>query len=333
MSNEIKATSFRLVEDDLLKFREIAEEHGLNQAEMFQCLLNNFEMSRAKGMITDRAKEIETFQSTVNTLVGMFVNSLAINQTSEERIRETLSLELNTKDKTIAELQDREKLLKVKLDDTHKELDKCTDQLHRLLVRSDKQDKDIEQKDGVIATQQEQINTLNSIVAEYRIYKEENEALKKKNKEFADQITENTHILSDLKSKMKDLDSMKEFYKSESEIAKSELKAATQENKELSKAHKDEIRGLTIAHKEEIERTKQSHNEEIERLKKELTERFEEETKHRVELETGRLQIRISQLELELERAAGRESKIQDEYNTLEKVYEALHSEINEDDK
>lgn len=36
----------------------------------------------------------------------MFINSLVINQTSEERIRETLSLKLSTKDKTIADLQD-----------------------------------------------------------------------------------------------------------------------------------------------------------------------------------------------------------------------------------
>ena len=36
----------------------------------------------------------------------MFINSLAINQTSEKRIRETLSLELNTKDKTLADLQE-----------------------------------------------------------------------------------------------------------------------------------------------------------------------------------------------------------------------------------
>lgn len=36
----------------------------------------------------------------------MFINSLVINQTSEERISETLSLELNTKDKTIVDLQE-----------------------------------------------------------------------------------------------------------------------------------------------------------------------------------------------------------------------------------
>ncbi|MGL5087338.1 MAG: hypothetical protein ACRC68_16755, partial [Clostridium sp.] len=112
MSNEIKAVSFRLVEEDIQKFREIADQQGLNQAEMFQGLMNSFEMAKAKGQITDRAKEIEIFQDTVNNLMGMFINSLAINQSSEERIREVLSLELNTKDKTIADLQEYKEKMK-----------------------------------------------------------------------------------------------------------------------------------------------------------------------------------------------------------------------------
>ena len=114
MSNEIKATSFRLNDEDIKKFREIADENGLNQAEMFKSVLNSFEMAKAKGLISDRSKEIETFQETINGLVGMFINSLSINQTSEERIKETLSLELNTKDKTITDLQEQKEDLKEK---------------------------------------------------------------------------------------------------------------------------------------------------------------------------------------------------------------------------
>ena len=64
-SDSIKTTSFRLLEEDITKFREYAEEQGLNQGEMFQSMLNSFEMVKAKGKITDRAKEIEVFQGTV----------------------------------------------------------------------------------------------------------------------------------------------------------------------------------------------------------------------------------------------------------------------------
>ena len=81
------------------------KEFDLTQAETFQAIINSFEMAKAKNLITDRAKEIEVFQSTVNNLTSMFISSLAINQTSEERIRESLSAELNTKDKLISNLQ------------------------------------------------------------------------------------------------------------------------------------------------------------------------------------------------------------------------------------
>ncbi|MGL6119396.1 MAG: hypothetical protein ACRC0V_02720, partial [Fusobacteriaceae bacterium] len=142
MSNEIKAVSFRLIEEDIQKFREVAEQQGLNQAEMFQSLMNSFEMAKAKGQITDRAKEIEVFQDTVNNLVSMFINSLAINQTSEERIRETLSLELNTKDKTIADLQEyKEKMKSAAKENDEKvvELDKMVKELTASLEKTTKE--------------------------------------------------------------------------------------------------------------------------------------------------------------------------------------------------
>lgn len=48
MSNQLKSSSFRLKKDDLEKFRGFTEDNGFNQAEMFNALINNFEMARAK---------------------------------------------------------------------------------------------------------------------------------------------------------------------------------------------------------------------------------------------------------------------------------------------
>ena len=120
---EIKGTSLRVNEDDLKKFKEYMKEFDLTQAETFQAIINSFEMAKAKNLITDRAKEIEVFQSTVNNLTSMFISSLAINQTSEERIRESLSAELNTKDKLISNLQE----------DKDKYKDKITIKVHHYI--------------------------------------------------------------------------------------------------------------------------------------------------------------------------------------------------------
>lgn len=292
MSNEIKAASFRLNDEDIKKFREIADENGLNQAEMFKSILNSFEMAKAKGLISDRAKEIETFQETINGLVGMFINSLSINQTSEERIRETLSLELNTKDKTIADLQEQKEELKEKLKEIsskNKELDSSAKELNTKLETTLNE---LEQKTKAIDSQQEQINTLNSIITEYKEFKETNKELEKLNKnleknniELKNSLTDTEHKNIDVLQKLENITEMKNFYKNELEKMQLELKAQIKVSKEMEQSHKEEINSikselkevqqdnkialeaLKTAHKEEIKKKEDERTEEVKNLK------------------------------------------------------------------
>ena len=317
MSNEIKAVSFRLAEDDIQKFREFADEQGLNQAEMFQSLMNSFEMAKAKGMITDRAKEIEVFQDTVNTLMNMFINSLAINQTSEERIRETLSLELNTKDKTIADLQSREKDLKIEFERIDKDLDKSLKTGNELAVNLENANKEIEQKNNIINNQQEQINTLNSIVTEYKSYKDINKELELRNIELNNKITDALHSNSDLQSKIENLENIKEFYKVEVESLKNEIKEVNKNIKDIEKSHKDEIKDLNNSHREELNVLEDKYKSEIEELKKELTEKFNEDMKNKIEFEKSKYQ-------LELDKAISKEQLLKVKYENLKEKYDNL---------
>lgn len=317
MSNEIKAVSFRLAEDDIQKFREFADEQGLNQAEMFQSLMNSFEMAKAKGMITDRAKEIEVFQDTVNTLMNMFINSLAINQTSEERIRETLSLELNTKDKTIADLQSREKDLKIEFERIDKDLDKSLKTGNELAVNLENANKEIEQKNNIINNQQEQINTLNSIVTEYKSYKDINKELELRNIELNNKLTDTLHSNSDLQSKIENLENIKEFYKSEVESLKNEIKEVNKNIKDIEKSYKDEIKDLNNSHREELNVLEDKYKSEIEELKKELTEKFNEDMKNKIEFEKSKYQ-------LELDKAISKEQLLKVKYENLKEKYDNL---------
>ena len=317
MSNEIKAVSFRLAEDDIQKFREFADEQGLNQAEMFQSLMNSFEMAKAKGMITDRAKEIEVFQDTVNTLMNMFINSLAINQTSEERIRETLSLELNTKDKTIADLQSREKDLKREFERIDKDLDKSLKTGNELAVNLENANKEIEQKNNIINNQQEQINTLNSIVTEYKSYKDINKELELRNIELNNKLTDTLHSNSDLQSKIENLENIKEFYKSEVESLKNEIKEVNKNIKDIEKSYKDEIKDLNNSHREELNVLEDKYKSEIEELKKELTEKFNEDMKNKIEFEKSKYQ-------LELDKAISKEQLLKVKYDNLKEKYDNL---------
>ncbi|MGL4741920.1 MAG: hypothetical protein ACRC41_14175 [Sarcina sp.] len=279
MSNEIKAASFRLNDADIKKFREIADEKGLNQAEMFKSILNSFEMAKAKGLISDRAKEIETFQETINGLVGMFINSLSINQTSEERIRETLSLELKTKDKTIADLQEQKENLKEKFKEISlksKELESSSKEVNFKLETALNE---LEQKTKAIDSQQEQINTLNSIIAEYREFKEINKELEKLNKslekdniELKNSLTNTEHKNKDVLQKLENIENMRDFYKNELEILKLEIKEQLKLTKEIEQSHKNEVNSMKLEIKEQnniLKNTEENYKNEINEIKSE----------------------------------------------------------------
>ena len=310
MSDEIKAVSFRLIEEDIQKFREIAEQQGLNQAEMFQGLMNSFEMSRAKGQITDRAKEIEVFQDTVNNIVTMFINSLAINQTSEERIRETLSLELNTKDKTIADLQE----YKEKMKSAAKVNDEKIAELE-LLVKDhraslEKTTKELDQKNIIVDNQQDQINTLNSIVTEYKQYRDLNKELELTNNELNTKITDVLHCNANLEDKIINVENMKEFYKNEVDSLKAEIKDLNTNIKEIDKSNKVEIKAIEKAHKEDLKTIETEYKAEVSKLKKELTKQFKEDLDNKLEVEK-------SKHKSELDMSRNKEQLLQEKYNGI----------------
>lgn len=319
MSSEIKAVSFRLSEEDIKKFREVADEQGLNQAEMFQSLMNNFEMAKAKGMITDRAKEIEVFQDTVNNLVSMFINSLAINQTSEERIRETLSLELKTKDKTIEDLQEYKEKSKLELKEWKEELEELKKIKEQLELNLEKNNKELEEKNNLIIMHQEQINTLNSIVTEYKSYKEINKELELENNELKNKITDVLHSNSDFQSKIENLESIKEFYKSEVESLKNEIKEVNKNIKDIEKSHKDEIKVLNNTHRKELNVLDDKYKADIEKLKKEFTNKFNEDMNNKIEFEKSKHQ-------LELDKAISKEQLLKVKYESLKEKYDNLNN-------
>ncbi|MEE0930562.1 MAG: hypothetical protein UIM53_06135 [Acutalibacteraceae bacterium] len=302
MSNEIKAVSFRLSEEDVQRFREFAEEQGMNQAEMFQALMNNFEMAKAKGIITDRAKEIETFQATINNLVNMFINSLAVNQTSEERIRETLSLELHTKDGMILDLQSRNTTLDSLLDECKQSVARYSAQVKDLTTKVNEYKSDLAQKNSTIFDYQRQITTLNGVIEEYKGYKEEAASSKAKYDELILKFSDVSHANADLKSKLVDMERMRDFYKEQAETTKAELKEAHTEAKEMAAANKKEIAAIN-----------DNHVAELEKVKNEITERLNVNMQNEI-------QIKASKYELEIEKLNNQIKMLQTEINNSKKT-------------
>lgn len=296
--------SFRLEPDAVQNFREIANQNGVKHHEMFTGLINNFKMSKAKDNIPDRAKEIEIFQSTMNKAINMFMNSLEINQNAEERIRDSLALELNTKDKTISDLQEFKENAKITLKQNKELLADITDLNKDLEEKIAKLETELAEKNNIIINMQQQVNTLNTLVAEYTEFKTENKKLATQNNVLEDQIKNLQHEKIDLQSKLENAEKLQNFFAKQSEELNIEIKKLNKEIKdeikEIEAAHKQEIKLLETAYKKEYKQTlkeletqhkaniielNEFNKEEINAIKKELTSNFKAELAEKLEAE------------------------------------------------
>ena len=209
----IKPATFRLNEDDINRFKEFASQNSLNQQEAFTSLLNTLELNNAKSSLGGRANSIEAFQTTVNNLVKFYINSLEENTTTEDRIREELSLQLITKDKTIADLQNKLQEFKdgkVILDDN---IDNLSNKNKELQEQLSKVQNDIKDKDKYIDNLRQQNELLTNTLNEYKEYKEINIKLDIDNKELKSENITLNNSNKQLEDKIKNDADMLEFYK------------------------------------------------------------------------------------------------------------------------
>lgn len=325
--SEIKQASFRLNDEDINTFREMTEKHDMNQAEMFQSLIHAFEMNKAKNQLADRGKEIDTFQTTVNTLVNMFLNSLEINQTSEERIRQVLSLELNTKDKTIKDLQDKREQLENEKDNFKKAALENIKTVKELQAENDNIKNELSDKSATINSLQSQLQTMNGIIDEYKGYKETNSELEKEIKELNKTISEleasNKNITMQLTNEI----NMKEFYEREVNELKGSIERINAENKTLEQQHKQYITSLEQEHRQELEQINNNHKEELSDVEikhqdiidKELSN-LKKNFEDKLQLEKEKLDFVKAKNEAELE-------NIKSKYNDLKEKHDAIINE------
>lgn len=102
---EVKQTNFRIDQETADAFRKFCEENGWNQAEGFDNVMRQVELNKAKTATPGRAVEIESFEKSVKDIMAAYLNSIEINNNAEARIREQFATALDSKDKTISDLQ------------------------------------------------------------------------------------------------------------------------------------------------------------------------------------------------------------------------------------
>lgn len=295
--NIIKPATFRLNEEDINRFKEFASQNSLNQQEAFTSLLNTLELNNAKSTLGGRSNSIEAFQTTVNNLVKFYINSLEENTTTEERIREELSLQLITKDKTIADLQNKLQEVKedkVILDDTNAILSNKNKELQEQLS---KVQNDIRDKDKYIDNLQQQNELLTNTLAEYKEYKEINIKLDIDNKELKTENTTVNNSNKQLEDKIKNDADMLEFYKNQIQDQKEEIKLLNKSISEKDIEYKANIKTIDENNKQQVLKVDEDFRQRLEEKINENKEQFN----NRLELELEKKDLEVQKLQNEID--------------------------------
>ena len=182
MADEMKTRSIRADEETLEKFKNISEEFA-NQGECLSTLINAYEIAKAKNTLTNMQTDIEDYESHISAIQKAFLHVLELNENTEVRCREELGGLLNSKDKTIEDLQqrlsdaeDKQKAAELETENNKSELDNVLNELDNAKVRIDKLEKDVLEHKNIIKDKQTIIDSINLKVDEAERIKSESES-------------------------------------------------------------------------------------------------------------------------------------------------------------
>ena len=251
--NKKVITSMRLSEEDIEKFKKFAEENGFTQQQAFNSLMAMAELEKAKNVLSDRGKEIDTFRELATKLVNMFANSLEMNVTAEDTIREELNKELKSKDESIIVMSEQIEKYKedhAQISQKNKEM---SDRINDL-------NNEIKKLLNDINNNEKQINTLNSnnemLQEQLQEFKQYKESYKNQQTQIRE-LTSKVNALESEKLSMKNsielLDNMAKSNKEQIEFYRSELQSKKEEVAEIRKETSDNIKAMEEQYKSRLE--------------------------------------------------------------------------------
>ena len=299
---DIKATSFRVNEEDLEKFKQFMDQEGIKtQADGFKSIMQSVEMAKAKNMIKSREKEIEVFQDTINDLMSYFLNSLNVNQTSEERIREELSQELQTKDNTISILHEQLQELKadkINVDNNFKDIDSKNKELLEQLQKANTditdKNKSLDKLNSNNDLLQEQLKEYKQYKDNYKVLEKELEQLKTDKSILDNTINKLNNDNKQLNDKVNNSDNMIKFYRDNIADLKKDVDT-----------YKTDIKTLEDKKDKQIEELKADHNNALEEQQKALHEQM----KDKYDIEVAKKNLEFQKLNNEIDQLKAKKVK------------------------
>jgi uncharacterized protein YyaL (SSP411 family) len=162
----------RTNEELVAKFKQISEELEVPYGSALDLLLQSYDIGQLKAVVPDRAKEIEEVEMITRRFLEIYQNSVQLNRTAEESIREGFAKQLAARDELIEKL-------KTEVDDSKSARTAAVSALQEMerelisLRESHAIEKDL------VQNYKERIESLSGLLTEYQSFKDENTNLKK----------------------------------------------------------------------------------------------------------------------------------------------------------
>lgn len=99
--------SFRLTQTTFNKFNEIKEQLGVSQQGTLEALIATYNLCESSAVQPELKTDIEQFSALLNSIQDSFMHLLELNKNAEERAKNSCRSLLDSKDKTIIELQQK----------------------------------------------------------------------------------------------------------------------------------------------------------------------------------------------------------------------------------
>ena len=275
---EKKVRSIRADEEVYSKFKAVCEEMG-GQNEGLSALINTYELSAAKKLLSGQADNISDFQAKIDSVVQAYISALEITAGTENRIRAEFKAQLDSQTQTIISLQQRTAALESDLtqqEDEYKakigELNRTVLELNAALTKAQETEVNSvtakEQADKIAALATDKAEQLETEVQELKDKAKASDEYRAKSEQLFAEVEK-------LKVEVERLQAMQRTSEREYMQTLNDLKAKAEEEKaKIEKEYKREIEievksaKIEVAEKyqAQIEKLQQQHSAQIAEL-------------------------------------------------------------------
>lgn len=303
---EIK--SFRITDETKERLEALSASIGGNKDKVFNTLMDAYSIEQEKHVMTDQAKNIETFEQYSNVLVRLYLDALRAVSSSDDRIRSEFHNQLEENAKTIKELRlERDRSLEI--------ANAAREEAQNEIKRIKSEFSDLNSKKAILE------RSLSAV-------KEEALAKQKMNEVLLAEIEQDKNIKEEHQQLKSDCNSLKEQLQEEKEMNRNLKQQMNDKINTLAMDKEKEIFAAELSKQEAINQIQLSINqkkdEEVKKLNEKISSLKDELLSSQSALQDARTQL----LSLRLELTQKYQQQLDELRNEKDKKIESLQSEL-----